>query len=164
MLYAIFSISFKCGARSSPWKRPSLHFQSIYQTGLEMSAPWTSPSPWETSSMQCLPEGGRLPQNVETWMGHSCLKVILGGKYNSYEDALKVTGLKTLKQRREEKCLAFSLKCLKHPQLMRLFPRNENGYPSRNKEEFKINFAYTEDYRRSAIPYCQTLLNHRSTS
>ena len=94
----------------------------------------------------------------------TCLKVILGEKYNNYEDALKVTGLKTLKQRREEKCLAFSLKCLKHPQLMRLFPRNENGYPSRNKEEFKINFAYTEDYRRSAIPYCQTLLNHRSTS
>ena len=91
----------------------------------------------------------------------TCLKVILGEKYKNYEDALKVTGLDTLKQRREEKCLAFSLKCLKHPELKRLFPRNEKVYTLRNKEDFKVNFAYTEDYRKSAIPYCQTLLNQR---
>ena len=90
------------------------------------------------------------------------LKVILGKNYNNYEDALKRTGLKTLKQRREEKCLAFSLKCLKHPELKRLFPKNENAYTLREKEEFKVNFAYTEDYRRSAIPYCQQLLNSRT--
>ena len=40
----------------------------------------------------------------------TCLKVILGESYISYENALLKTGLKTLKQRREEKCLAFSLK------------------------------------------------------
>ena len=91
----------------------------------------------------------------------TCLKVILGEKYKNYDDALKVTGLNTLKQRREEKCLAFSLKCLKHPELKRLFPRNEKVYTLRNKEDFKVNFAYTEDYRKSAIPYCQTLLNQR---
>ena len=90
------------------------------------------------------------------------LKVILGENYNNYEDALKRTGLKTLKQRREEKCLAFSLKCLKHPELKRLFPKNENAYTLRKKEEFKVNFAYTEDYRRSAIPYCQQLLNSKT--
>ena len=93
----------------------------------------------------------------------TCLKVILGANYNNYEDALRRTGLKTLKQRREDKCFAFSQKCLKHPQLRRLFPRNENVYQLRNKEEFKVNFAHTEDYRRSAIPYCQALLNNRSS-
>ena len=71
----------------------------------------------------------------------TCLKVILGEKYKNYDDALKVTGLNTLKQRREEKCLAFSLKCLKHPELKRLFPRNEKVYTLRNKEDFKVNFA-----------------------
>ena len=34
----------------------------------------------------------------------------LGESNISYENALLKTGLKTLKQRREEKCLAFSLK------------------------------------------------------
>ena len=90
----------------------------------------------------------------------TCLKVILGEKYLSYEDALLKTGLKTLKQRREEKCLSFSLKCLKHPQLKRLFPLNENPHSLRNKDEFKINFAHTEHYRKTAIPYCQQMLNN----
>ena len=89
----------------------------------------------------------------------TCLKVILGEKYLSYEDALLKTGLKTLKQRREEKCLSFSLKCIKHPQLKRLFPLNDNPHLLRNKDKFKVNFAHTESYRKSAIPYCQQLLN-----
>ena len=90
----------------------------------------------------------------------TCLKVILGERYLSYEDALLKTGLKTLKQRREEKCLLFSLKCLKHPQLKRLFPPNKNPHSLRNKDEFKINFAHTEHYRKTAIPYCQQMLNN----
>ena len=93
----------------------------------------------------------------------TCLKVILGEQYISYEDALLKTGLKTLKQRREDKCLSFSLKCLKHPQLKRLFPRNENQHSLRNKDEFKTNFAYTEHYRKSAIPYCQLMLNNHAS-
>ena len=92
----------------------------------------------------------------------TCLKVILGDKYLTYEDALLKTGLKTLKQRREEKCLSFSLKCLKHPQLKRLFPRNDNPHSLRNTDEFKINFANTEHYRKSAIPYCQRMLNNHA--
>ena len=65
----------------------------------------------------------------------------MGDKYNNYDDALKRTGLKTLKQRREDKCLAFNQKCLKHPELRRLLPKNKNAYTLRNKEEFKVNFA-----------------------
>ena len=29
----------------------------------------------------------------------------------------------------------------------------------RQREPFKVNFAYTETYKNSAIPYCQRLLN-----
>ena len=89
----------------------------------------------------------------------TCLKVILEESYISYENALLKTGLKTLKQRREEKCLAFSLKCIKHPQLKRLFPFNGNEHSLRNSDKFKVNFAYTENYRKSTIPYCQMMLN-----
>ena len=82
------------------------------------------------------------------------------GKLSDFEEALLKAGLKTLKQRREEKCLLFSLKCLKHPQLKRLFPPNENPHSLRNKDEFKVNFAHTEHYRKTAIPYCQQMLNN----
>ena len=29
----------------------------------------------------------------------------------------------------------------------------------RNRESFEVNFARTESYRKSAIPYCQRILN-----
>ena len=54
--------------------------------------------------------------------------------------------------------------CIQSEMPETLFPRNENVYTLINKEDFKVNFAYTEDYRRSAIPYCQTLLNQRVLS
>ena len=39
----------------------------------------------------------------------------------------------------------------------------ENGHNKREKEIFKVNFAWTEKYRKSAIPYCQRLLNEYET-
>ena len=30
----------------------------------------------------------------------------------------------------------------------------------RNPEKFSVNFAHTENYRNSAVPYCQRLLNN----
>ena len=41
----------------------------------------------------------------------SALKVILGEKYVSYDNALKVLGLQSLKERRAELCLKFAKKC-----------------------------------------------------
>merc|ERR1712081_17088 len=49
----------------------------------------------------------------------TCLRVILGEMYISYEAALEMSGLKTLKQRREIRCLKFSTKCLNHPKNQR---------------------------------------------
>ena len=45
----------------------------------------------------------------------TCLKVILGINYVSYEAALERCGLDTLYDRREKRCLDFSLKCIKDP-------------------------------------------------
>ena len=91
------------------------------------------------------------------------LRVILGENYVSYEAALEMTGLDSLFDRREKRCLDFSLKCLKHVRNQRLFPRNpylENkNNKIRHREKFVVNFARTGTYRDSAIPYCQRALN-----
>ena len=95
----------------------------------------------------------------------TCLKVILGENYVSYEAALEMTGLVTLSERREKRCLDFTLKCLKHPRNSRLFPPNpyylsqQHEDRNRNREKFLVNFARTNSYKTSTIPYCQRLLN-----
>ena len=53
-----------------------------------------------------------------------CLKVILGSKYENYEQALNVSNLDSLRDRREQKCLNFGLKSLLHPVHSQMFPVN----------------------------------------
>ena len=89
------------------------------------------------------------------------LKVILGDMYVDYPAALEMCGLQTLSDRRLKRCLDFSRKCLKHPRNKRLFPVNPSTSEHfvRKKEVFHVNFARTDDYKTSAIPFCQRLLN-----
>ena len=93
----------------------------------------------------------------------TCLKVILGESYVSYPAALEMCGLTSLYDRREKRCIDFSTRSLKHPVNRRLFPLNNNilngAKPIRDREIFSVNFARTEQYRKSAIPYCQRKLN-----
>ena len=88
----------------------------------------------------------------------------MGEAYDSYENALKICDLETLDTRRERRCLNFALKCLKYPKTQRLFPVKEisHNHLLREKEHFVVNFARTEAYRTSAVPYCQRLLNDHS--
>ena len=91
----------------------------------------------------------------------TCLRVILGESYVSYSAALEMCSLDTLFSRREDRCLSFALKCLKHPDLRRKFPLNKNN-PSQkfsSREKYEVNFARTDTYRDSAIPYLQRILN-----
>ena len=91
----------------------------------------------------------------------TCLKVILGDMYISYEAALEMCGLETLSKRREARCLDFAKKCLEHPKNRRFFPLNHNipAYKVRGLEKFQVNFARTSAYMKSTITYCQILLN-----
>ena len=91
----------------------------------------------------------------------TCLRVILGEMYISYEAALEMSGLQTLKVRREIRCLKFSLKCIKQPKNQRIFPLNDRrfGQNLQSREAFEVNWARTQKYKQSAIPYCQRLLN-----
>ena len=91
-----------------------------------------------------------------------CLRIILQESYISYEAAMEMTGLSTLFSRRQKRCLDFSLKCIKHKQNSRFFPRNpniQNEMEIRNREQFVVNFGRTKAYQTSAIPFCQRLLN-----
>ena len=89
------------------------------------------------------------------------LKIILGMMYIDYPSALEMTGLDTLFSRRTKRCLAFALKCTKHFKNARMFPLNPNQTQSsvRNSEKFLVNFARTNTYQQSTIPYCQRLFN-----
>ena len=93
----------------------------------------------------------------------TCLRIILGDSYVSYIAALEMCGLQTLHDRREKRCLDFAVKCTKHPVNKRLFPLNKNLENNvnnvRSREIFQVNFARTESYRMSAIPFCQRILN-----
>ena len=90
-----------------------------------------------------------------------CLKVILGESYVSYSAALEMCNLKTLYERREERCLSFALECLKHPLHRRLFPLNYSNKDNKHcsRENFLVNFGRTTAYKDSAIPYLQRRLN-----
>ena len=91
-----------------------------------------------------------------------CLKVILGEMYVSYSSALEMTNLTTLADRREKRCLDFAKKCIKHPKNSRMFPAKKfekSDHLLRKREKFEVNFASSHAYQRSAIPYCQRLLN-----
>ena len=89
------------------------------------------------------------------------LKIILGDSYISYSAALEMCNLKTLYERRENRCLDFALKSTKHERNNRLFPlkTSTSDYEVREKEKFHVNFARTSKYQKSAIPYCQRKLN-----
>ena len=90
----------------------------------------------------------------------TALRVIYGEEYEDYQSALHRSGLATLYSRRESRCLDFALKCVKHPLNSRLFPLHQKPVNDlRRTEKFVVNFAKTGTYQKSAIPYCQKLLN-----
>ena len=93
------------------------------------------------------------------------LKVILGEMYINYSSALEMCGLESLYDRRQKRCIDFALKSVKHSRNRKMFPLNkiEHGHNIREQEIFKVNFARTEKYRKSAIPYCQRLLNEQES-
>ena len=92
----------------------------------------------------------------------AALRVILGEKYNSYKDALNVMKMDSLEMRRHYLCLKFAKQCIKNEKLKKMFPKNQNKHrmEKRSGEKFLVNKAFTERYRRSAIPNMQRLLNN----
>ena len=89
------------------------------------------------------------------------VKIILGKRYNNYEDALQKVDLPTLNERREELCLNFGRKCIKNEKTKTMFPERVKIHQmlNRNEEKFEVKHANTERFLKSAIPHMQRLLN-----
>ena len=90
--------------------------------------------------------------------------MILKKDYLNYEDALKLTSLKSLDERREELGLRFAKNCLNNQNFSKLFPLNSQKHVMkvRNPQKYRVNKANTERYKCSSIPYMQRLLNVES--
>ena len=87
------------------------------------------------------------------------LRIILKDKYESYQQALKLCGLSTLKDRRTQLCLTFAKKCVKSGKNSDLFQRKISTYDTRHPEKFIVTPARTDRLKYSAVPYMQRLLN-----
>ena len=55
----------------------------------------------------------------------AALRVILRGDYESYESALKISGIDSLEDRRKVMALKFARKCLNNDNYSKLFPLNK---------------------------------------
>ena len=92
------------------------------------------------------------------------LRVILGEKYQCYDNALKLTKLKTLEERHEELCLTFAEKCVKSGKNDDIFPLtkinvNQKDLRNRNVDKFEVLKKGKVRLLKSSIPYMQNLLN-----
>ena len=87
------------------------------------------------------------------------LRVILKNNYESYDQALKVSGLISLKERRVQLCMKFATKCVKSERNRDMFPRKQFVRTTRNPEKFIVTSSKTDRLKDSAIPYMQKLLN-----
>ena len=91
----------------------------------------------------------------------SALKVILGKKYTSYNNALNELNIDSLQDRRESLCLKFAKKCLQVNKLRKMFPKKltMHDMSKRSFEYFRVNKTLTNRYLNSAIPQMQRMLN-----
>ena len=86
-------------------------------------------------------------------------RIILGVNYISYDHALYLTNLKTLKARRLLLSKRFAVKCTKHERTLDMFPLSERNVLSRNTEKYVVTKARTNRLATSAIPTMQRQLN-----
>ena len=82
----------------------------------------------------------------------SALKVILGEKYQSYKDALRVLKMDSLEMRRQKICLKFAKQCLRHEKLKELFPRNERRHDMEKRDCEKYVVYFWSSLRMGKIP------------
>ena len=89
------------------------------------------------------------------------MRVIMGNRYEGYEETLKLMKLDSLKERREKMALKFAKKSLKQESFSKLFPLNTSKHIMKKRcpEKYDVNLTNSERYKKSAVPYLQRLLN-----
>ena len=94
----------------------------------------------------------------------SATKIIMGNKYSDYDNALKFLQIDRLSERRKKLCLNFAKKSVKHEKAGKIFPLKQLKKQLRSNELYKVNFASTDRYQKSTIPFLQSLLNNEEKS
>ena len=91
------------------------------------------------------------------------LRIILGKRYKSYEEALDILNLKTLKDRRKDLCERFAKNCVESPneRVSSIFKVKQkfHAMETRKKSIIDVRFAKTDRLKNSAITYMQRMLN-----
>ena len=101
-------------------------------------------------------------QRIERIQKRAC-RIILGSTYTSYTDALSLTGLQSLEERRHHLCCQFAKKCTTSEKYTHLFPFNKSshGMCLRRSNTYHVPRYRTNRYGNSPIPYLTRLLNHQ---
>ena len=97
-------------------------------------------------------------RNIER-VQKTALRITFGEDYLDYSNALKMTGLLTLKERRTQLSLKFAQNCLKTGKGADLFPLNPKTVNTRPHEKYFVTPAHTDRLATSTVPYLQRLLN-----
>jgi hypothetical protein len=92
----------------------------------------------------------------------AAIKVILGRKYTTYKDGLKIPKIDDLETRRKKLCLSFAKKCVKHEKVKDMFPlrKSKHQMKKRTKRKYQNTRTRTKRYKKSTIPYMTSLLNN----
>ena len=91
----------------------------------------------------------------------AAMKVIMGTRYQGYEEALKFMKIDSLRQRRLKTALRFAKKSVRHVSFSSVFPlhKNDHSMMTRNPAKYVVKNSKTERMKRSAVPFLQRLLN-----
>lgn len=86
-------------------------------------------------------------------------KLVLRNNYKTYDEALVKLNLLSLPERRKRLCKNFAESGVRQNTLSDLIKKNKKKSQIRNPEKFKVDFAYTERFRRSSIIQMLSMLN-----
>ena len=91
----------------------------------------------------------------------SALKLILRQRYKTYENALNIMELESLKDRREYLNLKFAKSCIKNEKMQQYFRPVEkiHNMMTRNKSKFEVFKAKRKRLQNSPIIHMQRILN-----
>ena len=88
------------------------------------------------------------------------LHIALGNDYLDYENALIMSNMQKLKDRRVNLCKKFAKKCSKHEKFKNWFKTKKNAPNTRSqKPKFLEPISRLTRFRKSPIPYLTGLLN-----
>ena len=89
------------------------------------------------------------------------LHAIYQSEYISYTNALELSGLQMLSERRLKLIQSFAKKCIQNEKTKFMFPLHKNVQNTRNPDVFSMPFAHHERLKNSAKMVMTKLLNQK---